>query len=116
MKSNQRNLLTFTLAAVTLSTAASASTGPGQQSVNEISTGYEVADKLAEGKCGEGKCGGKKASEHKCGEGKCGGKKTRDHKCGEGKCGGKKAKDHKCGESRCGSMADKVLDAATPGE
>lgn len=37
----------------------------------ELSSGYM---QLAEGKCGEGKCGGeKKADEGKCGEGKCGG-------------------------------------------
>jgi uncharacterized low-complexity protein len=40
-----------------------------------------------EGKCGEGKCGGAKATK----EGKCGGAKTtKEGKCGEGKCGGKK--------------------------
>ena len=50
-----------------------------------------------EGKCGEGKCGGKsesKSSEGKCGEGKCGGKsesKSSEGKCGEGKCGGSKS-------------------------
>ena len=34
----------------------------------------------AEGKCGEGKCGGEKeaAPEGKCGEGKCGGEKKPD--------------------------------------
>lgn len=43
----------------------------------------------AEGKCGEGKCGGEKsAAEGKCGEGKCGGDKgATEGKCGEGKCG-----------------------------
>ena len=45
--------------------------------------GYEVA----EGKCGEGKCGDKKEGEGKCGEGKCGDKKEGEGKCGEGKCG-----------------------------
>lgn len=54
-----------------------------------------------EGKCGEGKCGGKmKDAEGKCGgkkdmEGKCGGKKDMEGKCGgkmkEGKCGGNKS-------------------------
>lgn len=40
----------------------------------DLGAGYMVA---AEGKCGEGKCGGKKdkKAEGKCGEGKCGGKK-----------------------------------------
>jgi len=54
---------------------------------------------MAEGKCGEGKCGsdmagGDKAmAEGKCGEGKCGSdmaggdKAMAEGKCGEGKCG-----------------------------
>ncbi|HIA09116.1 MAG TPA: hypothetical protein EYN73_08655, partial [Chromatiaceae bacterium] len=63
--------------------------------MTDLSAGYL---QLAEGKCGEGKCGGekaKKAMEGKCGEGKCGGdkaKKSMEGKCGEGKCGGDKAK------------------------
>ena len=69
--------------------------------LSEIGSGYmQVAQ--AEGKCGEGKCGGDKAkaeTEGKCGgdkaesEGKCGGDKdkaTTEGKCGEGKCGGQK--------------------------
>ncbi len=82
--------------------------------MNELSSGYmQVA--AAEGKCGEGKCGGdmmkakkaKMAKDGKCGEGKCGGDKmAKDGKCGEGKCGGDKkkkmAKDGKCGEGKCG--------------
>ena len=59
----------------------------------ELQSGYKVASK-AEGKCGEGKCGGEKkaAGEGKCGEGKCGGDKkaASEGKCGEGKCGGDK--------------------------
>ncbi|MEA1050049.1 low-complexity protein [Lamprobacter modestohalophilus] len=43
---------------------------------------------LAEGSCGEGKCGGKSDGEGKCGEGKCGNKDDGEGKCGEGKCGG----------------------------
>ncbi len=39
-----------------------------------------------EGKCGEGKCGGKTKKEGTCG----GEKSTKEGKCGEGKCGGKK--------------------------
>jgi uncharacterized low-complexity protein len=80
--------------------------------------------KSIEAKCGEGKCGDKKAEakskDAKCGEGKCGDKKadtikkseakSSDAKCGEGKCGDKKAakkaeaksKDAKCGEGKCG--------------
>ena len=55
---------------------------------------------MAEGKCGEGKCGGgDKKPEGKCGEGKCGGDKGKM----EGKCGGDKdKKEGKCGEGKCG--------------
>lgn len=43
-----------------------------------------------EGKCGEGKCGGKKDMKQNM-EGKCGGKKAeQEGKCGEGKCGSNK--------------------------
>ncbi len=61
----------------------------------ELDSGYALAAKDAEGKCGEGKCGtdsAEKDTEGKCGEGKCGtdtdteGKDT-EGKCGEGKCG-----------------------------
>ncbi len=66
--------------------------------VADLPSGYTM---VAEGKCGEGKCGGeKKAEEGKCGEGKCGAenkagtgsadKKAEEGKCGEGKCGGAK--------------------------
>ena len=66
----------------------------------EMSSGYM---QLAEGSCGEGKCGGDKAKskgEGSCGEGKCGGDKAK----AEGSCGGdKKAKtEGKCGEGKCG--------------
>ncbi len=81
-----------------------------------LTSGYQVADNHmpAEGKCGEGKCGGdkaeKKSAEGKCGEGKCGGdkaeKRSAEGKCGEGKCGGdkaeKKSAEGKCGEGKCG--------------
>ncbi len=63
-------------------------------------TGYMVA----EGNCGEGKCGDKKG-EGSCGdkkaEGSCGDKKA-EGKCGEGKCGDKKKEEGKCGEGKCG--------------
>ena len=73
--------------------------------MSELSSGYVVAE-MAEGKCGEGKCGGDKAKA----EGKCGGDKAG----AEGKCGGDKAetmategadkakKEGKCGEGKCG--------------
>jgi len=73
--------------------------------MSELSSGYMVAE-MAEGKCGEGKCGGEKTkAEGKCGEGKCGGDKAKT----EGKCGGDKAEaegkamgEGKCGEGKCG--------------
>jgi len=73
-------------------------------------TGYMVA----EGNCGEGKCGDKKKEEGSCGdkkaEGSCGDKKAEgscgdkkaEGKCGEGKCGDKKKEEGKCGEGKCG--------------
>ena len=60
--------------------------------MSELSSGYMVAE-MAEGKCGEGKCGGDKAkAEGKCGGDKAGaeGKAMGEGKCGEGKCGGEK--------------------------
>ena len=76
-------------------------------SMTELPSGYMVADK-AEGKCGEGKCGGKSEKEGKCGEGKCGeGKSEKEGKCGEGKCGeGKSKKEGKCGEGKCGGKSE----------
>jgi uncharacterized low-complexity protein len=99
--------LGLTLAA-TFAGTAQAETSPF--GISEISSGYEVAEAGTEGKCGEGKCGGKKAEkEGKCGEGKCGADKAAEGKCGgdkamkEGKCGGDKAeKEGKCGEGKCG--------------
>ena len=84
-------------AALSASPIANADTNPfGMQN---LSSGYM---QLAEGKCGEGKCGGDKGKEGKCGEGKCGGDKGKEGKCGEGKCGGDKGKEGKCGEGKCG--------------
>lgn len=74
-------------------------------SMNQLESGYKVADNHM-GK--EGNCGGKKAKEASCGgnkakEGNCGG----DKKAKEGNCGGdkkdmKKGKEGKCGEAKCG--------------
>lgn len=67
--------------------------------MNELSSGYMVADSgMKEGKCGEGKCGGKKAEKMK--EGKCGEGKMKEGKCGEKMKG--KMKEGKCGEGKCG--------------
>jgi len=93
-----------TLAAVIGTAHAGMSTDQSPFAMQELGGGYMVADSHVEGKCGEGKCGGKKEVEGKCGEGKCGGDKAKtEGKCGEGKCGGDKAKtEGKCGEGKCG--------------
>jgi len=67
------------------SPVANAADNPFQ--MNELSSGYMVAE--GEGNCGEGKCGdkGEGEGEGKCGEGKCGDKGEGEGKCGEGKCG-----------------------------
>ncbi len=74
-------------AGLAMSTTANADANPFASA--ELSSGYM---QLAEGKCGEAKCGAdKKAEEGKCGEAKCGAdKKAEEGKCGEAKCGADK--------------------------
>jgi uncharacterized low-complexity protein len=86
-----------TLSAAMLLGAASATVSAAENpfASQSLESGYQVAghhaEKSAEGKCGEGKCGAKSEAEGKCGEGKCGGAKSESEgKCGEGKCGGSK--------------------------
>ena len=81
------------------SSAMAAQTNPF--GMTELSQGYSVT--VAEGKCGQAKCGGNKA---KAAEAKCGGdKKEAEAKCGgdkkeaEAKCGG----DKKEAEAKCGA-------------
>ena len=89
-------LVTATLAG-SMTMAGAVSAEENIFSIQELPTGYMVADSHMEGKCGEGKCGEGKNSEGKCGEGKCGEGKSSEGKCGEGKCG-----EGKCGEGKCG--------------
>ena len=108
MKKSMKKSLSVALgttfvAAMSASPAVNAEANPfGMQN---LGSGYV---QVAEGKCGEGKCGGKATKEGKCGEGKCGeGKAEKEGKCGEGKCGeskgkGKKDSEGKCGEGKCG--------------
>jgi len=90
------------LAASNLS--ADANTNPFAMS--ELSSGYmQLADASDANKSDQqGKSDGKKTeNEGKCGEGKCGGKNEMKQNM-EGKCGGKKAEQEgKCGEGKCGS-------------
>ena len=88
-----------TTLAVSLSASPMATAAGNPFSMNELSSGYMVAEE--EGTCGamedttskEGESAGKgtavdTSAEGKCGEGKCGEKrKAHDGKCGEGKCG-----------------------------
>jgi uncharacterized low-complexity protein len=106
---NTRKPLAIALGAAFVTSLASAPIANAAENpfaMSELAGGYMVADShmeggdkaKAEGKCGEGKCGGAKTegadkatAEGKCGEGKCGGeKKEAEGKCGEGKCGGEK--------------------------
>ncbi len=106
--SNKTSMKPLALALGASLTAAMAATTVQAADANpfastQLESGYKVA---AEGKCGEGKCGGEKGKgEGKCGEGKCGGEKGKgEGKCGEGKCGGEKGKgEGKCGEGKCGA-------------
>jgi len=87
--------------ALSLATAPVSADTANPFGMSDLTSGYQ---QVAEGKCGEGKCGGAKKKEAKCGEGKCGAKKKakKEGKCGEGKCGGAKKKEAKCGEGKCG--------------
>ncbi|MCE1240425.1 MAG: hypothetical protein LWW83_10935 [Azonexaceae bacterium] len=74
--------------------------------VKPLTAGYQLAqaDKKADGKCGEAKCGAdKKAAEKKrdgkCGEAKCGADKKADKKA-DGSCGADKKKDAGCGAKK----------------
>ena len=118
--SKKKSITTLSIAAGTafvaslaMGNVANAAEGANPFAMNELSGGYM---QLAEGKCGEAKCGGNKKAkkegkcgegkkakkEGKCGEGKCGGKKEMEKNM-EGKCGGKKSKkEGKCGEGKCG--------------
>jgi uncharacterized low-complexity protein len=105
------NKTTIALAATAALTAGialtpmTASADANPFATTELSSGYM---QLAEGKCGEAKCGADKKAEH---EAKCGekmGEKMKEGKCGEAKCGAdkkaaEKMEEGKCGEAKCGA-------------
>ena len=98
-----------TTLAVSLSASPMANAAGNPFSMNELSSGYMIAE--GEGTCGdmggEASTGGTetKAEEGKCGEGKCGEKrKAHEGKCGEGKCGANKEESaDKGAEGKCGA-------------
>tara|TARA_R110000744_G_scaffold231306_4_gene349533 strand:- start:2422 stop:2727 length:306 start_codon:yes stop_codon:yes gene_type:complete len=98
MKQIKQTTIATAIGAVVLGSLASMSfqANAAPFGMQTLESGY--MQEAAEGKCGEGKCGGDKA-EKMTKEGKCGGDKaTKEGKCGEGKCGGDKAaKEGKCG-------------------
>lgn len=76
-------------------------------SATPLAAGYQLAqaDKKAEGKCGEAKCGAAKPAaekqpEAKCGEAKCGADKKATDKKSEGSCGSAKKADASCGAKK----------------
>ena len=72
-----------------LASAPIANAAENPFAMSELAGGYMVADSHMGGGHKEG--GDKSKAEGKCGEGKCGGeKKEAEGKCGEGKCGGEK--------------------------
>ena len=118
-------------AAVALTMSGSAQAGENPFAVQEMASGYmQVA--MAEGKCGEGKCGNmqtqgatgqaKQGMEGKCGEGKCG--NMQQSSAGQSEEGSaqtapaaKKAKpmEGKCGEGKCGNMPQQAAGQAHTG-
>jgi len=79
---------TGALVVASLSAPAYAAADTNPFAITSLQSGYMVA--AAEGKCGEGKCGGASGAKKDAAEGKCGGSKkdSAEGKCGEGKCGG----------------------------
>ncbi len=77
--------------------------------MTELSQGYAVAT-AADGKCGQGKCGGmEKKADAKATDGKCGGmEKKTDARAAEGKCGGMEKADAKAADGKCGGMDKKA--------
>ena len=82
--------------------AGLAHAGDNPFAARQLSAGYQLAqaDKKADGKCGEAKCGADKQAKEKKADGSCGGKKA-DAKCGADKKPSEKKKDGKCGEAKC---------------
>lgn len=92
------------VAAASMAPLAQAADSPF--AVKPLTAGYQLAqaDKKADGKCGEAKCGAEKRSaekkkDGKCGEAKCGADKKADKKP-EAACGAGKKKDASCGAAK----------------
>ena len=90
--------------AVSLSVSPLANAAGNPFSMNELSSGYVVAE-------GEGTCGAMEDTASQEGDSASKGTAvdtSAEGKCGEGKCGEKrKAHEGKCGEGKCGANKDK---------
>ncbi len=93
---------TITLGSIVGLASAGASAATSSFAVTDLGSGYQVAaaEKDAEGKCGEARCGAKSAKDAK----------DKEAKCGEAMCGAhdkedKSAKEEKGGEGKCGEGA-----------
>ncbi len=88
MNTIKHNSIALTLGAVVVgaSSFAASDAHANPFEFQQMQAGYQLD--AAEGKCGEGKCGGDKKAgkEGKCGEGKCGGDKkaAKEAKIGHG--------------------------------
>jgi len=93
---------TGALVVASLSAPAYAAADTNPFAITSLQSGYMVA--AAEGKCGEGKCGGASGAKKDAAEGKCGGASAPKKDAAEGKCGGSKkdSAEGKCGEGKCG--------------
>ena len=104
-----KSTFTLTIGATALAGTLLATTATANPfEMDQLSSGYQIGlqgdsgAKGAEGKCGEGKCGGTKPKADKNTEGKCGGAKPDSNKSTEGKCGGAKPDSDKGTEGKCG--------------
>ena len=105
----KQNLVSLTacsiVAAAALGSVAHAADNPF--AAKQLQAGYQLAqaDKKADGKCGEAKCGAdkkpavEKKKDGKCGEAKCGADKKMDKKA-DASCGAGKKSDASCGAKK----------------
>lgn len=95
----KQNLVSLTTCSIiAAATLGSAHAADNPFSATQLQAGYQLAqaDKKADGKCGEAKCGADKKAHTD---------KKKDGKCGEAKCGADKKMDAKCGAEKKGDAS-----------